>query len=123
MTATNFVVEVEFKISGESSHLFGDGFAIWLTKGRAEPGPVFGNIGAYMRLERDIALRIFLGLQINLRDWVFSLIRELHYKFYTTAMLANRKYLSQLRQLPPPLLVPPHCRDARRWQDLLRPGK
>lgn len=45
ITAANFIIEVEFKISGESTHLFGDGFAIWITKGRAEPGPVFGNTG------------------------------------------------------------------------------
>ncbi|EMD32939.1 hypothetical protein CERSUDRAFT_87642 [Gelatoporia subvermispora B] len=43
VTASNFVVEVEFKIGGDSSHLYGDGLAIWLTKGRAEPGPVFGS--------------------------------------------------------------------------------
>jgi len=42
-TASNFVIEVEFKISGDSSHLFGDGLAIWLTKDRTQPGPVFGN--------------------------------------------------------------------------------
>ena len=61
-TASNFVIEVEFKVSkakptsypsssdiiraqvsGDSSHLFGDGLAIWLTKERTQPGPVFGN--------------------------------------------------------------------------------
>jgi len=42
-TASNFVIEVEFKISGDSSHLFGDGLAVWLTKDRIQPGPVFGN--------------------------------------------------------------------------------
>ncbi|KAG6872511.1 hypothetical protein C0995_009201 [Termitomyces sp. Mi166 len=43
LTAVNFVVEVEFKISGDSSHLFGDGLAIWLTRERKIEGPVFGN--------------------------------------------------------------------------------
>ncbi|KAG5646204.1 hypothetical protein DXG03_004030 [Asterophora parasitica] len=43
LTASNFVVEVEFKVSGESSHLFGDGLALWLTKEKKEEGPVFGN--------------------------------------------------------------------------------
>ncbi|KAF9529806.1 ERGIC53, mannose lectin, ER-golgi intermediate compartment [Crepidotus variabilis] len=43
ITVTNFVIEVEFKVSGDSSHLFGDGLAMWLTSERAEPGPVFGN--------------------------------------------------------------------------------
>ncbi|TCD65570.1 hypothetical protein EIP91_002490 [Steccherinum ochraceum] len=43
ITSTNFIVEVEFKISGDSSHLFGDGMAIWFTTERAQPGPVFGS--------------------------------------------------------------------------------
>ncbi|KAI0994540.1 hypothetical protein K3495_g13641 [Podosphaera aphanis] len=42
LTATNWEVEVEFKISGRGT-LHGDGFAIWLTKQRAVPGPVFGS--------------------------------------------------------------------------------
>ena len=33
------------QVSGASSHLFGDGMAIWLTTDRAEPGPVFGSKG------------------------------------------------------------------------------
>ncbi|KAI0687102.1 concanavalin A-like lectin/glucanase [Cytidiella melzeri] len=43
ITAANFVVEIEFKIGGEQSHLAGDGMAVWLTTTRAEPGPVFGS--------------------------------------------------------------------------------
>lgn len=35
-------IEVEFKIHG-SGNLHGDGFAMWLTKQRATPGPVFGS--------------------------------------------------------------------------------
>lgn len=62
VTVENFQVEVEFKvctavilcggsellpqISGEQSHLFGDGLALWLTTERAQPGPVFGSKGA-----------------------------------------------------------------------------
>ena len=42
LTATNWEVEFEFKIHGQG-HLYGDGFALWLTKGRAEMGPVFGS--------------------------------------------------------------------------------
>lgn len=42
LTATNWEVEVEFKISGKNQ-LFGDGFAMWITKERASPGPVFGH--------------------------------------------------------------------------------
>ncbi len=47
LTASNFVIEVEFKISGDSSHLYGDGLAMWLTTERAQPGPVFGNRGLF----------------------------------------------------------------------------
>ncbi|PIL33646.1 transporter [Ganoderma sinense ZZ0214-1] len=43
LTASNFVLELEFKISGDNNHLFGDGMAIWITKDRAQPGPVFGS--------------------------------------------------------------------------------
>jgi mannose-binding lectin 2 len=43
LSSTNFVVEIEFKISGASSHLYGDGMAIWLTTERTQPGPVFGS--------------------------------------------------------------------------------
>lgn len=41
LTATNWEVEVEFRISGMGS-LFGDGMAMWVTKERGEQGPVFG---------------------------------------------------------------------------------
>lgn len=30
-------------MEGKGDGLFGDGFAVWLTKERAEMGPVFGN--------------------------------------------------------------------------------
>lgn len=42
LTATNWEIEFEFKIHG-SGHFHGDGFALWLTKNRATPGPVFGS--------------------------------------------------------------------------------
>ncbi|KAL1606509.1 hypothetical protein SLS60_003914 [Paraconiothyrium brasiliense] len=41
LTATNWEIMVEFKISGQGN-LYGDGFAMWLTKQRASPGNVFG---------------------------------------------------------------------------------
>jgi len=41
LTATNWEIEVEFKIHG-TGNLFGDGTALWVTKQRASPGPVFG---------------------------------------------------------------------------------
>ncbi|KAJ2918013.1 hypothetical protein MD484_g2348, partial [Candolleomyces efflorescens] len=43
LTASNYVIETEFKISGDPSHLYGDGMAMWITTERAQEGPVFGN--------------------------------------------------------------------------------
>jgi mannose-binding lectin 2 len=37
---------VEFKISGQGN-LYGDGFAMWLTKQRATPGNVFGAVDKF----------------------------------------------------------------------------
>ncbi|KAF3022450.1 hypothetical protein G7054_g1573 [Neopestalotiopsis clavispora] len=42
LTATNWEIEVEFKIHGKNQ-LYGDGFAMWLTKERGKLGPVFGH--------------------------------------------------------------------------------
>lgn len=42
LTATNWEIKVEFKISGQGN-LYGDGFALWLTKQRAQQGNVFGS--------------------------------------------------------------------------------
>ncbi|KZM26890.1 uncharacterized protein EKO05_0011405 [Ascochyta rabiei] len=42
LTATNWEIVVEFKVHGQGN-LYGDGFAIWLTKQRAQRGPVFGH--------------------------------------------------------------------------------
>lgn len=41
LTATNWEIEVEFKIHGKGQ-LYGDGFAMWLTRERGKMGPVFG---------------------------------------------------------------------------------
>ncbi|KIH90613.1 lectin, mannose-binding protein 2 [Sporothrix brasiliensis 5110] len=46
LTATNWQIEVEFKIHGTNT-LFGDGFAMWLTKERGQPGPVFGSVDKF----------------------------------------------------------------------------
>ncbi|EDR00597.1 ERGIC53, mannose lectin, ER-Golgi intermediate compartment [Laccaria bicolor S238N-H82] len=59
LTAANFVIEAEFKISGDSSHLYGDGVALWLTTDRAQPGPVFGSIDQFN------GLGIFLDTYAN----------------------------------------------------------
>lgn len=42
LTATNWEVEVEFRISGKNQ-LYGDGLAMWVTRQRAQPGDVFGH--------------------------------------------------------------------------------
>ncbi|KAH0538284.1 hypothetical protein FGG08_005104 [Glutinoglossum americanum] len=42
LTATNWEIEVEFKIDG-NGNLHGDGMALWVTKQRATQGPVFGS--------------------------------------------------------------------------------
>ncbi|KAG0048004.1 hypothetical protein BGZ83_007063 [Gryganskiella cystojenkinii] len=39
----NFQIDFEFAVGGKGTGIVGDGFAVWLTKERAEAGPVFGN--------------------------------------------------------------------------------
>jgi len=39
----NWEVQVNFKVTGTTKDLFGDGFAFWYTKERMEIGPVFGS--------------------------------------------------------------------------------
>jgi mannose-binding lectin 2 len=67
----NYQIEVEFKVSlvvplffrrthvdfasliqinGKGHSLFGDGFAMWLTKDRAQTGPVFGSVDYFTGL-------------------------------------------------------------------------
>ncbi|KAJ7821512.1 concanavalin A-like lectin/glucanase [Mycena olivaceomarginata] len=62
MTATNFVIEVEFKVaSNDGGYLYGDGMAIWLTRDRIQPGPVFGSKDNFE------GLAIFLDTYANTR--------------------------------------------------------
>jgi mannose-binding lectin 2 len=44
ITAANYRIELEFKITGAASHLYGDGMALWLTTTRATAGPVFCSV-------------------------------------------------------------------------------
>lgn len=46
LTATNWEIEVEFKVHGTGT-LYGDGFAMWLTKQRGQGGPVFGSVDKF----------------------------------------------------------------------------
>ncbi|KAG0270394.1 hypothetical protein DFQ27_007545 [Actinomortierella ambigua] len=77
ITAPNFNIEFEFKVSGKGDGLYGDGFAVWLTKERAEMGPVFGN--------RDK----FEGLGIFFDTYANS--RQSHSFPYVMAMLGDGK--------------------------------
>lgn len=74
MTATNWMIEVEFKIHGVG-HLHGDGMAIWLTEERAKPGNVFGHADNFN------GLGIFIDTYKNSRPGVVFP--------YVMAMLGN----------------------------------
>jgi len=39
----NWELQVQFKVSGSTKDLYGDGFAIWYTRDRMQGGPVFGS--------------------------------------------------------------------------------
>jgi mannose-binding lectin 2 len=43
LTATNWEVEIEFKITGKNN-LYGDGLAMWVTRQRGQMGQVFGSV-------------------------------------------------------------------------------
>ncbi|CEJ89468.1 Putative Vesicular integral-membrane protein VIP36 [[Torrubiella] hemipterigena] len=63
LTATNWEVEVEFKISGKNQ-LYGDGFAMWITRQRGQQGDVFGNA------DRFEGLGVFVDTYKNNRPGV-----------------------------------------------------
>ncbi|KAG5923035.1 hypothetical protein E4U61_004475 [Claviceps capensis] len=72
LTATNWEVEVEFQISGKHQ-LYGDGFAMWITKERGQMGPVFGSV------DRFEGLGIFVDTYKNNRPGVvFPYIMAMH---------------------------------------------
>lgn len=72
LTATNWEIEVEFKISGKNQ-LYGDGFAMWITKQRATSGPVFGGP------DRFEGLGIFVDTYKNNRPGVvFPYVMAMH---------------------------------------------
>ena len=39
----NWELQVQFRVSGSTKDLYGDGFAIWYTRDRMQPGDVFGS--------------------------------------------------------------------------------
>jgi len=61
ISVPSYSIEVEFKVSGSSSHLFGDGLAMWVTQERNQPGPIFGN------KDHFTGLGIFLDTYANSR--------------------------------------------------------
>lgn len=69
---SNFQVEFEFAVGGKGDGLVGDGFAVWLTKERAEPGPVFGNRDNFE------GMGIFFDTYANARQSVRILVRGVH---------------------------------------------
>ncbi|OAA78326.1 vesicular integral-membrane protein VIP36 precursor [Akanthomyces lecanii RCEF 1005] len=79
LTATNWEVEVEFKISGKNQ-LFGDGLAMWVTRQRGEMGPIFGSS------DKFDGLGVFIDTYKNNRPGVvFPYVMAMHSdgsKFY-----------------------------------------
>ena len=39
----NWELQVQFRVSGSTKDLYGDGFAIWYVRDRMQPGDVFGS--------------------------------------------------------------------------------
>jgi len=73
----NWEMVVHFQVHGSGKTLFGDGFAIWYTKERAETGPVFGN--------RDY----FTGLGVFLDTYSNHNGEHDHEHPYISAMINN----------------------------------
>jgi mannose-binding lectin 2 len=72
LTATNWEIEVEYRIHGKNQ-LYGDGFAMWITKNRAAPGDVFGSA------DKFDGLGIFFDTYKNNRPGVvFPFVMAMH---------------------------------------------
>ncbi|EIM21511.1 hypothetical protein WALSEDRAFT_64459 [Wallemia mellicola CBS 633.66] len=50
LTVSSYQIEFEFKVGGKNNHLYGDGFAMWLTQGRNKEGEVFGSVNNFKGL-------------------------------------------------------------------------
>lgn len=119
LTPSNYQIDIEFKvwdlhsfdvntrprllterqsheqISGGSGHLFGDGMAIWLTKSRAEYGPVFGSKGR--------SCLIYLAI---LGKGSFEMVLT---RLQSSRQLRRRRHLpGHLRQRSAFVLLPPY---------------
>lgn len=56
---------IEFRVHGSGKKLFGDGFAFWYTKDRANQGPVFGN-------QNNVGLQFFDLFLLTRSLWVWE---------------------------------------------------
>lgn len=59
LTASSWEVEFEFKVSGSSDSLYGDGFAFWHTNDSMKQGPVFGS------QDKFLGLGVFFDTYVN----------------------------------------------------------
>lgn len=76
-TSRSWELQVQFKVHGKGKDLFGDGMAIWFTKDRMTPGPVFGS--------KDY----FVGLAIILDTYSNHNGPHNHAHPYISAMINN----------------------------------
>lgn len=72
LSVLNWQVEFEFKVDGSAHNLYGDGFAVWVSKDRGKVGPVFGSVGELylVTLYRD-----YNELMVRLLQWTRYLFR------------------------------------------------
>ncbi|EGD79950.1 hypothetical protein PTSG_10232 [Salpingoeca rosetta] len=57
-----FEINLQFRVHGQGTRLFGDGMAVWYTKDRALEGPVFGN------QDKFIGMGVFFDTYSNLHQ-------------------------------------------------------
>ncbi|KAI9633926.1 lectin [Dioszegia hungarica] len=50
LSVMNWQIEFEFKVDGSAHNIYGDGFALWISKDRAKVGPVFGSVDYFTGL-------------------------------------------------------------------------
>ena len=134
LTATNFIIEVEFKvcyihslrdvpffifrqIAGSTTHLHGDGLALWMTSERAQPGPVFGSKGKRHTLPSPAtqvdeckSSDYFTGIGIFLDTCVFC--TSVHTESELTVYLGVDTKMTSNQNTPSPASLP--CRAMER---------
>lgn len=73
----NWEMHVHFKVWSDNKKLFGDGFALWYTKDRMQPGDIFGNLDPF------VGLGIFIDTYSNHNG------AHNHAHPYVSAMVSN----------------------------------